>query len=132
MAIEGRFLLVAVDVLTDESKSAFANTHGYVVRGVLVNEDVTGLATKMRFYTDPLGDGTGAIVYNDAGEEINVTIGVEPCVMNINPGNATNKGPLPPSANYAVQLLVAAGTASVQTSDIQMFLLCEPIQTAGE
>ena len=128
--LAGRYQPLQVTIADGASKSGFVDTLGLRIVGVLVP---TGAEqTRLRFFADVLGDDdTGAIVVNDAGEEINAvyaTVAV-PNVIAISAIGGTNRGPLPPASRYAVQSMSGVSTAAVQTGDLIVTLICEPLPT---
>lgn len=109
-----QYTQVKVTIALAASKSNFISTLGKRIVGVKVPASTEG--NGLKFFADTDGDDdTGAIVYNQAGEEIRAVYGTLPCVIDLTTPTGTNRGVLPPAARYAVQSHTT-GTAEVQTT----------------
>jgi len=122
-----RYIQSEVTIAVGASKSDFIETLGYRLVGVLVPASCEG--NGLKFFADIQGaDDTGAIVYNQAGEEIRAVYGTLPCVIDLTTPTGTNRGKLPPAARYAVQSHTN-GTAEPQvTADSIITLILELIE----
>lgn len=107
-----QYTQVKVTIDLAASKSNFVDTLGKRIVGVKVPASTEG--TLLRFFADTDGDdSTGAVVVNQAGEEIRAVYGTLPTVIDMTTPTGTNRGVLPPAARYAVESRTA-GAAEVQ------------------